>query len=34
MPASPTVTIAPARLPEDIGSVRQLFTEYVDSLGV
>lgn len=34
MPASPTIAIAPARMPEDIGIVRELFTEYVDSLGI
>ena len=34
MPASPTVAIAPASLPDDVDTVRQLFTEYVDSLGI
>ena len=30
----PPVRIGPARFPDDAGLVRQLFTEYVDSLGV
>jgi GNAT superfamily N-acetyltransferase len=34
MPASPTVAIAPASLPDDVDTVRQLFSEYVDSLGI
>jgi len=34
MPATSTIDIAPARLPDDIELVRGLFAEYVDSLGV
>ncbi len=34
MAASPTIEIAPARLPDDIGTVRRLFAEYTDGLGI
>ncbi|NMW26250.1 GNAT family N-acetyltransferase, partial [Rhodanobacter denitrificans] len=34
MAASPTIEIAPARLPDDIESVRGLFAEYIDGLGI
>ncbi|MGB3747284.1 MAG: GNAT family N-acetyltransferase [Rhodanobacter sp.] len=34
MPVSPNIAIAPASLPDDVDTVRELFTEYVDSLGI
>lgn len=34
MSASSTIDIAPARLPDDIETVRGLFAEYIDSLGI
>ena len=34
MSASSTIEISPARLPDDIETVRGLFAEYVDSLGI
>lgn len=34
MPASSTIDIAPARLPDDVEVVRELFAEYIDSLGI
>jgi putative acetyltransferase len=34
MSAASTIEIAPARLPDDIETVRGLFAEYVDSLGI
>jgi putative acetyltransferase len=34
MSASSTIEIAPARLPDDIGIVRELFAEYIDGLGI
>lgn len=34
MSASSTIEIAPARLPDDIGVVRELFAEYIDGLGI
>jgi len=34
MDASSPITIGPARFPDDAALVRQLFTEYIDSLGV
>jgi putative acetyltransferase len=34
MSASSTIDIAPARLPDDVGVVRELFAEYIDSLGI
>lgn len=34
MPASSTIDIAPARLPDDIEVVRGLFAEYIDGLGI
>lgn len=34
MPASTSITIMPARFPEDAAVVRHLFEEYIDSLGI
>ncbi|MBQ4853141.1 GNAT family N-acetyltransferase [Rhodanobacter sp. B2A1Ga4] len=34
MSASSTIHIAPVRLPDDIEVVRELFAEYIDSLGI
>jgi putative acetyltransferase len=34
MAASSTIDIAPAHLPDDIEGVRELFAEYIDSLGI
>ena len=34
MCASSLIAIAPARLPDDIEAVRELFAEYIDSLGI
>jgi ribosomal protein S18 acetylase RimI-like enzyme len=34
MPASTTISIAAAHWPDDVGAVRGLFQEYVESLGV
>lgn len=34
MHASSTIDIAPVRLPEDVETVRGLFAEYIDSLGI
>ncbi len=34
MPASSTIDVAPARVPDDIEIVRELFAEYIDGLGI
>jgi ribosomal protein S18 acetylase RimI-like enzyme len=34
MPASTGLAIAPAHFPDDAGVVRELFAEYIDSLGI
>lgn len=34
MPASTSITIAPAHFPEDVDAVRRFFAEYIDSLGI